>query len=153
MSLQERLYEDMKKALKEREAGKLQLSVIRMARSAIKNRSIELGRELTDEDVIEVLAKEVKMRREALAEYRRAGRQEAVAELEAEIAILEKYLPRQLDRNEIVQMAREAIAATGAQSERDLGKVMGVLMPKLKGRADGKLVNEVVREILKDGQR
>ncbi|AFV12467.1 aspartyl/glutamyl-tRNA amidotransferase, subunit B [Thermacetogenium phaeum DSM 12270] len=143
----------MKKALKEREAGKLQLSVIRMARSAIKNRSIELGRELTDEDVIEVLAKEVKMRREALAEYRRAGRQEAVAELEAEIAILEKYLPRQLDRNEIVQMAREAIAATGAQSERDLGKVMGVLMPKLKGRADGKLVNEVVREILKDGQR
>jgi hypothetical protein len=153
MSLQERLYEDMKKALKEREAGKLQLSVIRMARSAIKNRSIELGRELTDEDVIEVLAKEVKMRREALAEYRRAGRQEAVAELEAEIAILEKYLPRQLDRNEIVQMAREAIAATRAQSERDLGKVMGVLMPKLKGRADGKLVNEVVREILKDGQR
>ncbi|MDK2880900.1 MAG: uncharacterized protein PWQ99_675 [Clostridia bacterium] len=143
----------MKKALKEREAGKLQLSVIRMARSAIKNRSIELGRELTDEDVIEVLAKEVKMRREALAEYRRAGRQEAVAELEAEIAILEKYLPRQLDRNEIVQMAREAIAATRAQSERDLGKVMGVLMPKLKGRADGKLVNEVVREILKDGQR
>ncbi len=143
----------MKKALKEREAGKLQLSVIRMARSAIKNRSIELGRELTDEDVIEVLAKEVKMRREALAEYRRAGRQEAVAELEAEIAVLEKYLPRQLDRNEIVQMAREAIAATRAQSERDLGKVMGVLMPKLKGRADGKLVNEVVREILKDGQR
>ena len=143
----------MKKALKEREAGKLQLSVIRMARSAIKNRSIELGRELTDEDVIEVLAKEVKMRREALAEYRRAGRQEAVAELEAEIAVLEKYLPRQLDRNEIVQMAREAIAATGAQSERDLGKVMGVLMPRLKGRADGKLVNEVVREILKDGQR
>jgi len=153
MSLQERLYEDMKKALKEREAGKLQLSVIRMARSAIKNRSIELGRELTDEDVIEVLAKEVKLRREALAEYRRAGRQETVAELEAEIAVLEKYLPRQLDRNEIVQMAREAIAATGAQSERDLGKVMGVLMPRLKGRADGKLVNEVVREILKDGQR
>ncbi|KUK36729.1 MAG: uncharacterized protein PWP44_1149 [Thermacetogenium sp.] len=143
----------MKKALKEREAGKLQLSVIRMARSAIKNRSIELGRELTDEDVIEVLAKEVKLRREALAEYRRAGRQETVAELEAEIAVLEKYLPRQLDRNEIVQMAREAIAATGAQSERDLGKVMGVLMPRLKGRADGKLVNEVVREILKDGQR
>lgn len=143
----------MKKALKAREAGKLQLSVIRMARSAIKNRSIELGRDLTDEDVIEVLAKEVKMRREALAEYRRAGRQETVAELEAEIAILEKYLPRQLDRNEIVQMAREAVAATGAQSERDLGKVMAVLMPKLKGRADGKLVNEVVRGILKDGQR
>lgn len=152
MSLQALLYEDMKKALKAREAGKLQLSVIRMARSAIKNRSIELGRELTDEDIIDVLVREVKMRREVLPEYRRAGRQEAVAELEAEIAILEKYLPRQLSRNEIAQMAREAIASTGAGSERDFGKVMGALMPQVKGRADGKLVSEVVRELLKTGQ-
>lgn len=148
MTLQERLYQDMKEAMKAREAGKQQLSVIRMARAAIKNRAIALGRELTEQDVIEVLAKEVKQRRESIEEYSRLGREDKVAELEAEIAILENYLPRQLSRDEIEKEAREAIASTGAKDNRDFGKVMGVLMPKMKGRADGKAVQEVVRALL-----
>lgn len=148
MSLQERLYEDMKKALKERESGKLKLSVIRLVRSALKNRAIELGRELTDEDVIEVLAREVKQRREAIEEYKRVGRPDVAAELEAEIAVLQEYLPRQLSRDEIAAEAREVISSVGAKGPKDLGRVMGVLMPRLKGRADGKVVQEVVRALL-----
>ena len=153
MSLQDRLYEDMKTALKAREAGKIRLSVIRMSRAALKNRAIDLGHDLTDDEIIEVLAKELKMRRDAILEYQRAGRQERVAELEAEINILEEYLPQQLNRDEITQLAHEVLVSVRANSERDLGKVMGVLMPKLKGRADGKLVNQIVRDLLKSEQK
>jgi len=148
LSLQERLFNDMKKALKAREAGKKQLSVIRMARAALKNRAITLGRELTDEDVIEVLAKEVKQRREAIREYTRLGRPDVGAELEEEIAVLETYLPRQLSEEEITRIAREVVASTGAGEVRDLGRVMGAIMPGLKGRADGKAVQEIVRKLL-----
>lgn len=148
LSLQERLFDDMKKALKAREAGRKQLSVIRMVRAALKNHSIALGRELTDDDVIEVLAKEVKQRREAILEYTRVNRPDVVAELQEEIAILEVYLPQQLSREEITRLAREAITATGAREVRSLGRVMSVLMPRMKGRADGKVVQEIVRKLL-----
>jgi hypothetical protein len=151
MALQDRLYEDMKKAMKAREAGKLRLSVIRMVRAALKNQAIASGRDLSDEETIEVLAKEVKMRRDAIPDYRRAERQEKVAELESEISILEEYLPQQLSRDEIIQLAKEAIESAGAGSERDLGRVMSILMPKVKGRADGKLVNQCVRGLLQSG--
>ena len=151
MSLQDRLYEDMKKAMKAREAGKLRLSVIRMSRAALKNRAIALGHDLTDEETIEVLAKEVKMRRDALLEYQNAGRQEKVAELQSEIQILEEYLPQQLSKDEIMQLAQEVIDSVKATNERDLGRVMGGLMPKVKGRADGKLINQCVRVLLKSG--
>ncbi|HAA89207.1 MAG TPA: aspartyl-tRNA amidotransferase [Peptococcaceae bacterium] len=150
MSLQERLYNDMKKALKEREAGRKRLAVIRLARAALKNREIALGRKLTDEDVIEVLAKEVKQRREAIIEYKKVNRLDVVAELEEEIAVLEEYLPQQLSLEEIRKMACEVIAASGARSPRDAGRVMSVLMPRLKGRADGKVVHEVVRSLLQE---
>ncbi|MGB4504694.1 MAG: GatB/YqeY domain-containing protein [Syntrophaceticus sp.] len=152
MSLQDRLYEDMKKAMKAREAGKLRLSVIRMARAALKNREIALGHDLSEEEAIEVLAKEAKMRRDAILDYQHAGRQDKMAELESEIKILEEYLPQQLSKDEIIQLAQETIVSVGASSERDLGKVMGVLMPRVKGRADGKLVNQCVRDLLKSGQ-
>jgi len=92
------------------------------------------------------------MRRDALPDYKNAGRLERVAELEDEIKILEEYLPQQMSKDEIIQMAREVIASVGASSERDLGKVMGALMPKVKGRADGKMVNQIVRELLGSGQ-
>jgi len=151
MALQDRLYEDMKKAMKAREAGKLRLSVIRMVRAALKNQAIASGRDLSDEETIEVLAKEVKMRRDAIPDYRRAERQEKVAELETEISILEEYLPQQMSRDEIIQLAKEAIESAGAGSERDLGRVMSILMPKVKGRADGKLVNQCVRGLLQSG--
>jgi uncharacterized protein YqeY len=150
LSLQERLFDDMKKALKEREAGKKRLAVIRLTRAALKNHEIALGRKLTDEDVIEVLSKEVKQRKEAIVVYKNANRLDVVAELEEEIAILEEYLPQQLSLEEITKVAREAIAACGAQSPRDAGKVMSVLMPRLKGRADGKVVHEVVKTLLQE---
>lgn len=150
MSLQERLYADMRKALKEREAGKKKLSVIRLARATLKNREIALGRELTDEDVIEVLGKEVKQRRKAILEYIRVERLDIMAELEEEIAVLENYLPLQLSSSEIKQVAREAIVATGARDVRDAGRVMSALMPRLKGRADGKQVHEIVRVLLEE---
>lgn len=148
MTLQERLFNDMKEALKARQSGKQRLSVIRLARASLKNRAIAQGRELTEQDVLDVLAKEVKLRRDAIIEYTRANRMDVVAELEADIAILEEYLPGQLSREEIRELASQAIAATGATDVRQIGSVMGSLMPKLKGRADGKAVQEIVHSLL-----
>ncbi|MDN5292787.1 MAG: uncharacterized protein PWQ31_92 [Eubacteriales bacterium] len=148
MSLVERLEQDMKAALKDREKGKLRLSVLRMARAALKNAEINRRRPLTEEDVIEVLAREVKQRQDAMEEYRRLGREDAAARLQEEIAILEEYLPARLTEEEIRELARDAIAKTGAVGPRDIGKVMGYLMPQVKGRADGRRVNEIVKEML-----
>ena len=148
MLLKDRLVEDMKAAMKAKEEGKVRLSVIRMVRAAIKNAEIEKKTELTDDQVIEVLAREVKLRRDAIEEFSKAERLDKVRELEEEVAILMEYLPQQLTEEEIREMAKEIIAETGAQGPKDLGKVMGVILPKIKGRADGKLVNQIVRELL-----
>ncbi|ABZ84993.1 gatb/yqey domain protein [Heliomicrobium modesticaldum Ice1] len=148
MSLKERLMEDMKQAMKDKEAGKFRLSVIRMARSAIQKVEIDKRRDLTEEETIDVLAREVKQRRDSIAEYEKAGRSDAVEALKEEIALLTAYLPQQLSEEEVRALVREAVAETGAQSPKDMGKVMGILMPKVKGRADGKLVNQVVKEFL-----
>ncbi|MBC9785042.1 GatB/YqeY domain-containing protein [Heliobacillus mobilis] len=148
MSLKERLMEDMKQAMKDKEAGKFRLSVIRMARSAIQKAEIDKRRDLTDEELLEVLAREVKQRRDSMVEYEKAGRTDAIDALKQEIDILTAYLPQQLSEEEVRALVREAMAVTGAQGPRDIGKVMGVLMPKVKGRADGKLVNQIVKESL-----
>ena len=148
MSLKDRLVEDMKDAMRAKEEGKVKLSVIRMARAAIKNAEIDKRLEFNDEQVIEVLAREVKMRRDAIAEFTKADRPEQVKDLEEEIAVLMQYLPQQLSAGEIRQLAQEVIAAVGANGPKDLGKVMGSLTPKTKGRADGKAVNQIVRELL-----
>ena len=148
MSLKERLVEDMKVAMKAKEEGKVRLSVIRMARAAIKNAEIEKQMEFNDAQVIEVLAKEVKQRRDAIVEFSKANRPDKVKALEEEISVLMEYLPQQLSEGEIRQLAQEIIAEVGAQGPKDLGKVMGKITPKTKGRADGKLVNQIVRELL-----
>ena len=148
MSLKDRLVEDMKVAMKAKEEGKVRLSVIRMARAAIKNAEIDKMQEFNDAQVVEVLAREVKIRRDAMAEFAKAGRPEMVKNLEEEIAILMEYLPQQLSEGEIRQLAQEVIAQVGAQGPKDLGKVMGALTPQTKGRADGKLVNQIVRDLL-----
>jgi uncharacterized protein len=148
MSLQARLMEDMKQAMKDKEPGKFRLSVIRMVRASLKNVEIDKKRELTDEEVLEVLAREVKMRRDGMEEFTKAGRPDLVQNLETEIAILMEYLPKQLDESEIRQLVREIIASVGAVTEKDLGKVMSALKPKIKGIADGKVVNAIVREEL-----
>ncbi len=148
MALIERLREDMKQAMKAREAGKLRLSVIRMALAALKNKQIELGRELEDDDVVAVLHGELKRRREAAREYRELGRDDVAEVLEQEAAVIVEYLPQQLDEREIRELAREVIAELGASGPRDMGKVMGAIMPRVRGRADGKEVNRIVRELL-----
>ncbi|MCB9451011.1 MAG: GatB/YqeY domain-containing protein [Anaerolineaceae bacterium] len=141
----------MQAALKEAMLNKdtARRDAIRMAMSAIKQVEVDERRELTAEDVVVVLQKEVKTLRESIQEWRNAGRgAEQIAELEHNLSVLESFLPEQLSREDIAALAQEAIAQTGATSVKEMGKVMSALMPKVKGKADGKLVNEVVRELL-----
>lgn len=148
MSVKERLNDDMKQAMKEKEVGKFRLSVIRMVRSSIKNAEIDRRKDLTEEEVLDILAREVKLRRDAAEEFKKGNRLDLVENLEKEVAILLEYLPTQLSEQEVRVLVAEAIDQTQAISAKDMGKVMAALMPKVKGRADGKLVNTVVRELL-----
>lgn len=148
MSLREQLTEDMKQAMKAKEEGKLRLSVIRMVRSAIRQVEIDDKKELGDADIQAIISKEVKMRRDSIEEFSKGGRTDLVEQMEAEIAVLLPYLPAQLTEDEVRALVAEAVAETGAASPKEMGKVMAVLMPKVKGKADGKLVNGLVREAL-----
>lgn len=149
MSIKGQLTEDMKLAMKDRENGKLRLSVIRMVRSNIKNVEINDKKELTDDEVLAVLMKEVKMRQDSLEEFQKAGRSELVAQAEEEIKILKKYLPEALSDEELKGIVAEVVAEVGATTMKDMGKVMPAVMAKTKGRADGKRINAMVRELLK----
>ena len=149
MSIKDQLTQDMKQAMKDREAGKLRLSVIRMVRSNIKNIEINDKKELNDDEVLAVLMKEVKMRQDSLEEFQKAGREELVAQAKEEIAILKAYLPEALSDEELKAIVAEVIAAVGATSPKEMGKVMPAVMAKAKGRADGKRINAIVRELLK----
>jgi uncharacterized protein YqeY len=146
MTLRNRLTEEMKAAMKARDD--LRLSAIRMIRAAASNREIELKRELGDPEIQEIIATLVKQRREAIRLFHEGGRQDLVAKEERELAILLGFLPQQLNREELQALVAQAIAASGAQGAKDLGSVMKLVMPQVAGRADGKLVNEVVRELL-----
>jgi len=146
VSLLERLNQDMKTAMKNKE--KTKLSVIRMLRSEIKNEEIQRQHELSDEEVIEVLMRELKKRKDALQQFEDAGRDDLVQQLREEIAVIEPYLPEQLSEEELRELVREVVQETGASSKADMGKVMKAIMPRVKGRADGKLVNRLVQEVL-----
>ncbi len=148
MSLKDKLTADMKLAMKAREAGKLSLSVIRMVRANIKYAEIELKQDLNDEQVLDVLSKEVKMRRDSMAEFAKGNRPDLVENLEREIEVLMHYLPEQLSEAEIRSLVKDAVTKSGASTAKEMGKVMGILMPSVKGKADGKLVNTIVREML-----
>jgi hypothetical protein len=121
---------------------------LRLALAAITNAKVAKGNELDDGEVLAVLAKQAKQSQEALEEFRKAGREDLVAREEADLAVLQAYLPRQLDRDEIAKRAQAAIEGRGASSMRDMGSVMKALMADLRGQADGKLVNQIVRELL-----
>lgn len=149
MSIKDLLTEDMKQAMKDREAGKLRLTVIRMVRSNIKNIEINEKKELTDEEVLSVLMKEVKMRKDSIEEFEKAGRGELIPQAQQEIEVLKKYLPEPLSDDELKILVQEAIAETGAATPKEMGKVMPVVMAKAKGRADGKRINVMVRAVLK----
>jgi len=148
MSLKEQLMADMKEAMKAKEAGKLRLSVIRMVRASIKYGEIDRKKDFEDDEVLDILAKEVKMRRDSMEDFRKGNRPDLVEQLEQEISILTGYLPEQLTEESIRDLVTQAIQETQAVTVKEMGKVMAVLMPKVKGRADGKLVNAVVRELL-----
>ena len=146
MALKERLTEDMKSALRNRET--VRLGLVRMIRSPVKNREIAKGNELSDEQVVEVVSSLIKSRREALEFAVKGDRKDLVAQAEEELEVLASYLPDQLSEEEIRSVVREAIDQTGGAGPGDLGRVMGAVMPRVKGRADGRLVNDIVRECL-----
>ena len=146
MTLSERLEADMRDAMRARDERRTQ--TLRMAMAAAHNQKIARGRDLTDDEVVDVLTKQVKQRRESIEMYRGAGREDRAVAEEAEAAILAEFLPEQLSSEEIAALAREAITETGASSAADMGRVMGVLSPRTKGRADGRAVSETVRRLL-----
>ena len=146
MSVMERLNQDLKQAMKDKAA--LKLSVIRMVKAALKNEEINLGRPLSDEDELTILTRELKQRRESLHEFEKAGREELASKAREEIEVLSAYMPAQLSEEEVRAIVRDAIAATNAASRKEMGKVMGAVMPKVKGRADGALVQKIVSEEL-----
>jgi uncharacterized protein YqeY len=146
MSLKERLLEDMKNAMKQKDT--VSKNAIQMARAAILQVEKDNQITLDDDGIIEVIAKEVKKRRDVLPDYERSGRQDLVDGLKTEIAVLMKYLPQQLSEEELEAIARQVVEETGASSPKDMGRVMQAVMPKVKGRADGKIVNAIVKKIL-----
>lgn len=146
MSIKDMLNQDMKAALKAGEKGKL--SVIRMAKSAILYAEKEKLHELDDKEIIEVLFKEANKRKNDMKEYERLGKDEVVESLNKEIEILSRYLPRQLTDEEVEELVHQTIDEVGADSMKDMGKVMGAIMPKVKGQADGGRVSNLVKKLL-----
>lgn len=146
MSLSERLNDDMKQAMRDKD--KFKLTVIRIIRSAIKNVEIDQRKELTDDEVLTILNREVKQRRDSLQDFEKAGRDDLVEKINLELAIISEYLPQQLSEEEIKSIVQQTIQEVGASTKAEIGKVMGALMPKVKGRADGKIVNQIVQQSL-----
>jgi len=146
VTLQEKLIADLKGSMKS--GDKTRLSVLRMAKAAIMNAEIAKGKALDDAGVLDILNREVKQHRDSISEFGKANRQDLVVKEEAELAILIEYLPQQMSKAEIMAIARQVIEETKAQGPRDKGKVMSKLMPQLKGKAEGQLINETVNQLL-----
>ncbi len=151
MSLRERIQDDTTAAM--RSGDVLRRDVLRMASSAAYNLEKDQQRELSEDQLIGVLTREVKQRRESVEAYRAGGREDLASREEAEIAILKEYLPEPLTDEQLDALVGEGIAATGSATPRDLGKVMGWLAPRTRGRADGKIVSAKVAAALADGAR
>ena len=145
-NLSDRLMSDLKDAMRSQQVTRR--GVIRMVRAAIKNAEIDMQREATDGEIQAIVAREIKRRDEAMALFRQGGRQDLVDQHQAEIAVLSDYLPRQLSREEIAEVVRGIVSETSANGPSQLGLVMREAMARLKGVADGKLVNQIAREIL-----
>lgn len=146
MNLEEKLLEEMKQAMKT--GDKARLSTIRMIRSSLKNKEIELRRRLEDEDIIKVIQGMVRKGEESLEQFQSGGRKDLVEKEQAEIEILKSFLPQPLSQEEMMKIIDETILETQASSLKDLGKVMKAVMPKLGGKADGKVINQLVKERL-----
>jgi len=147
MSLLETLNQDMKNAMRNKD--KQTLSVIRMVKASLQNEAIKLGKDtLSEEEELTVLARELKQRKDSLHEFKEAGRDDLADPLAKEIEILQVYMPKQLTEEELEAIVVETIASVGATSKQEMGKVMGALMPKVKGKADGTAVNKLVQKHL-----
>jgi uncharacterized protein len=146
MSLEERLLKDQQDATRARD--RFRLSVIRMLRAEIQNAVIAKRTPLNPEEELAVLSREVKRRQDALADYARAGRPDLLENLQQEITLLKGYLPPGLTEEELAVLVHQAIAEAGATSKQEIGRVMGLLMPRIKGRADGTYVRQLVEENL-----
>ncbi|MGL4818885.1 MAG: GatB/YqeY domain-containing protein [Bacilli bacterium] len=147
MSLLDKLNADMKQAMRDKDKEKL--SLIRMVKASLQNEAIKQGQtELSEEHELAVLTREVKQRKDSLQEFEKAGRDDLADKLKLELETLVPYLPAQLTEEELRAIIAETIASVGATSKKEMGKVMGALMPKTKGRADGSMVNKLVGELL-----
>jgi uncharacterized protein len=146
MGLREKIDADIKDALKS--GAKDKVSALRMVSAALKNKEIDKRRPLTDEEVIETVRSLIKQRKDSIEQFAKGGRQDLVDKETAEVAVLEVYLPKQLGREELEALVRDAVAQTGAQGPKDMGKVMKALVPMIGGRADNKLVSELVKSAL-----
>lgn len=146
MDLKSRLAEDYKTAL--RAGDKLKVSVVRLLTALIKNREVEKRGPLTEAEILQAITTSVKQRQEAIVQYQQGGRQDLVEKETAELHLLQAYLPAQLSEAEVRVLAQEAIREAQATSPKEMGKVMALLMPKVTGRADGKVVSALVRDLL-----
>lgn len=146
MSLKEKLAEDLKSAMKEKDI--VRKNAVQMIRAGVLQVEKDKKVTLDDEGVLDVIAKQLKQRRDSLPDYEKSGREDLISQLNAEIAVLMEYLPEQLSEEELRQIVADAVASTGAQSLKDMGKIMAAVMPKTKGRADGKMINNIAKELL-----
>lgn len=144
--MKKRLLEDLKEAMKEK--NEVKKNTIQMARAGILQIEKDKGIELNNEQIVELIAKEVKKRRDSIADYERGGREDLVNQIKAEISYLEVYLPKQLSKEEITEIVKQVISETGAESMKDMGKVMKGAKEKIGAAADGKTINDVVKELL-----
>lgn len=146
MSLKDKLADDLKSAMKEKNI--IRKNTVQMIRAGILQ--IEKDKKITldDEGVLDVIAKQLKQRRDSLPDYEKSGRDDLIAELKAEMDVLMEYLPQQLTREELEVIVSEAVRDTGASTMKDMGKIMAAVMPKTKGRADGKMINEIAKQML-----
>jgi len=143
MALKETFMEELKSAMREKD--EMKKNVVTMVRAAVKQYEVDNRVELDDEGIVEIIAKEVKKRKDALPEYEKSGREEAIASLKAEIDYLMKYLPEQLSEEEVKEIVLTTITETGAAGMKDMGKVMSAVIAKTKGRADGKIISQLVK--------
>lgn len=152
MTIKDKLNDELKAAMKAGDTRRR--DILRMVLAAIKQGEVDAldpqkrAAGLGDDDILAILTKEAKRRRESIGEYEKGGRADLVASEREELSLIEGYLPQMMGREEITALAREAIAESGATSERQMGAIMQKLMPRVKGKADGKLVNQIVRELL-----
>lgn len=146
MSLKQKLQEDLKSSMKNKDNTKK--SVVTLIRASIKQYEVDNRVELDDSQVIDIIAKLLKQTKDSLEDFKKANREDLVTQAEAEIEVLKEYLPQQLSEEELNKIVIETISEVGATSMKDMKKIMSSIMPKVKGRADGKLINELVRKNL-----